>query len=82
MHTSDSQMHNCIIPQLQSTLNVLHLLYYRNKNQHRRGQFWKWLSILKRCLGQIIEELMAGAKSLLSARLLYLNDTLLPRCYT
>ncbi|CAP80097.1 Pc12g04700 [Penicillium rubens Wisconsin 54-1255] len=28
--------------------SMLHLIFHRNKNQHRRTKWWKWLSILKR----------------------------------
>ncbi len=33
---------------LKSEFEILHLLYYRNKNQHRRSVWWKYLSILHR----------------------------------
>ncbi|GKZ58358.1 hypothetical protein AnigIFM49718_004176 [Aspergillus niger] len=28
--------------------SILHLIFHRNKNQHRGTKWWKWLSILKR----------------------------------
>ncbi|KAJ5139102.1 uncharacterized protein N7515_003950 [Penicillium bovifimosum] len=34
--------------------SVLHLIYHRNKNQHHRAKWWKWLSILKRATLNLI----------------------------
>lgn len=40
--------------QLISTHQILHLTIHRNKNQHRRAKWWKWLSLLFRSLGKLI----------------------------
>ena len=39
---------NLDVSQLQETLHLINLIYYRNKNQHRRQSWWKWLSIFRR----------------------------------
>ena len=67
--------------QLQNSMNFLHILYHRNRNQHRRGSFWKWFSMLKRCIGKLIIELSMDDSNRSQARILYMKDTLLPRCH-
>lgn len=69
------------ITELRGTANVLHLICHRNKNQHRRGLYWKWLSMLKRCVEKVIAELVIGDRSRLRAHVLYVESFLLPRCY-
>ncbi|KAJ5415307.1 hypothetical protein N7465_004002 [Penicillium sp. CMV-2018d] len=49
--------------------STLHLIFHRNKNQHRRAKWWKWLSILKRAT----LDFARGVKSHLA--------TVIPRCY-
>ncbi|KAJ5658055.1 uncharacterized protein N7484_001704 [Penicillium longicatenatum] len=34
--------------EISAVHTVLHLIYHRNKNQHQRAKWWKWLSTLKR----------------------------------
>ncbi|KAJ5166508.1 uncharacterized protein N7482_005289 [Penicillium canariense] len=34
--------------EIRATHAVLHLIYHRNKNQHQRAKWWRWLSQLKR----------------------------------
>lgn len=58
--------------------SLLHLIYHRNKNQHQRAKWWKWLSVLKRTtldLGSI--DSVKGA----SAHRQHLALHLVPRCY-
>ncbi|CRL30123.1 unnamed protein product [Penicillium camemberti] len=50
--------------------STLHLIFHRNKNQHRRTKWWKWLSILKRAT---LDFARSGVKSHLA--------TVIPRCY-
>lgn len=40
---------------LHQEYRLLHLLYHRNKNQHRVAQWWKRLNMLKRNCGQVVE---------------------------
>ncbi|CAG7940880.1 unnamed protein product [Penicillium nalgiovense] len=51
--------------------SMLHLIFHRNKNQHRRTKWWKWLSILKRAT---LDFARPGVKS-------YLATHVIPRCY-
>ena len=36
------------VEQVSAVHSMLHLVFHRNKNQHGRTRWWKWLSILKR----------------------------------
>ncbi|MCJ1307010.1 hypothetical protein MMC25_000655 [Agyrium rufum] len=45
------------LPALNVTSKLLHLLFHRNKNQHRTSTWWKHLSILKRNLRRVVEGL-------------------------
>ncbi|KAJ5441351.1 hypothetical protein N7491_003757 [Penicillium cf. griseofulvum] len=51
--------------------STLHLIFHRNKNQHRRAKWWKWLSILKRAT---LDLARSGVKS-------HLATHIIPRCY-
>ncbi|OKL56751.1 hypothetical protein UA08_07881 [Talaromyces atroroseus] len=39
---------------LQKTFSTVHLVYHRNKNQHGKTAWWKWLSILRRSLLKLL----------------------------
>ena len=67
--------------QLQKVQDVICLLHRRNKNQHRQAKWWKWLSMLKRCTGKLTRELENSDTARCSARLIYMEDILFPRCY-
>ncbi|KAJ6120232.1 hypothetical protein N7523_004512 [Penicillium sp. IBT 18751x] len=57
--------------------SMLHLIYHRNKNQHHRAKWWKWLSALKRTtldLGSIDPAKAAACRQ-------HLASHLIPRCY-
>lgn len=60
---------------------VLHLIYHRNKNQHRQGHWWKWLSMLKRCVRNLSREFAGKEFSRAHARIKYMKHILLPKCY-
>ncbi|KAJ5504678.1 hypothetical protein N7463_007552 [Penicillium fimorum] len=51
--------------------STLHLIFHRNKNQHRRTKWWKWLSILKRAT---LDLARSGVES-------HLATHIIPRCY-
>ncbi|KAL4926533.1 uncharacterized protein BDV17DRAFT_154983 [Aspergillus undulatus] len=65
--------------------SIIHLIFHRNRNQHGRTKWWKWLSILKRTVWNLVTSLSpsdegdfrASAES--SRR--FLADRILPRCY-
>ena len=67
------------VTSLQESLNVLQLLYQRNKNQHRRAIWWKWFSLLRRNVENLLCE--EDANLVQRARIRYLNDALIPKCY-
>lgn len=69
------------IPETRKALDMLQLLHHRNKNQHRQAHWWKWLSMLKRCLQKLIDELQCTATKPSDTRILYMRNHLLPRCY-
>ncbi|KAF3935539.1 hypothetical protein ABW19_dt0201923 [Dactylella cylindrospora] len=43
---------------LTAERNILHLLVYKSKNQHRRSLWFKWLQMLKRSLERILSHLL------------------------
>ncbi|CDM37641.1 hypothetical protein DTO013E5_7586 [Penicillium roqueforti] len=51
--------------------SMLHLIFHRNKNQHRRTKWWKWLSILKRAT---LDSARSGVTT-------HLATHVIPRCY-
>ena len=69
------------IAQLQTTDRIFHLLRQRNKNQHRRSKWWKWFSMLKRCVSNLIHEVQAKDILRAQARVQHLSQILLPRCH-
>ena len=48
---------------LQNEYGILHLLYHRNKNQHRTLKWWKYFNIFHRKIRKIIKALMDIEKS-------------------
>ena len=68
-------------PTLRSSSQMLHLLHHRNKNQHRRAHWFQYLSLLKRHLNKLITELETPDPIRANARVLYMIEQLLPRCY-
>ncbi|KAL4801734.1 hypothetical protein BDV18DRAFT_72992 [Aspergillus unguis] len=65
--------------------SMLHLIFHRNRNQHGRTKWWKWLSILKRTVWNLVISVQssdAGAsRSSAESYKRYLSDRILPRCY-
>lgn len=47
--------HRDLYVKLHQEYRLLHLVYHRNKNQHRVAQWWKRLNMLKRNCGQVVE---------------------------
>lgn len=75
--------------QLQKIYATLHLAFHRNKNQHGRCAWWKWLSILRRTVLKLFNaaerqqqpqrrDAIAGTIKNLAA---HLNEHVIPRCY-
>ena len=73
--------------------SLLRLIHHRNKNQHGRSKWWKWLSILNRTLWKLLQAVEAEQQQLsgpgsTQASLLsvekykeYLAVHAIPRCY-
>ncbi|KAJ5545351.1 hypothetical protein N7535_006259 [Penicillium sp. DV-2018c] len=53
--------------------SMLHLIFHRNKNQHHRAKWWKWLSILKRATLDLVRSDVESQK--------HLATQIIPRCY-
>ena len=73
-----------MIPEISCIRRVtdnLQLLYHRNKNQHRRGKWWRWLGMLRRCFVKLLREIVRGEIASVEARTRYLEEYLLPSCY-
>ncbi|KAJ5882189.1 uncharacterized protein N7529_000861 [Penicillium soppii] len=60
--------------------SMLHLIFHRNKNQHHRTTWWKWLSMLKRATADLARSLDADATSVESQKQ-HLAAHIIPRCY-
>lgn len=65
------------IVELREVTRLLQLIFHRNKNQHHLAKWWKWLSMLKRCLLELPHEKPTAVK----ARVTYMSDFLMPRCH-
>lgn len=63
--------------EISAVHSVLHLIYHRNKNQHQRAKWWKWLSTLKRTTLDL-ESLDSAAVERYQQ---HLAMHLIPRCY-
>lgn len=46
---------NDLVNRLHQEYRILHLVYHRNKNQHRVSKWWREFSILKRNVTQVLE---------------------------
>lgn len=75
--------------QLEKIYATLHLAFHRNKNQHGKCAWWKWLAILRRTVLKLLNaaerqeqpqrrDSIADVVRNLAA---YLNDHVIPRCY-
>ncbi|KAI9677583.1 MAG: hypothetical protein M1817_006537 [Caeruleum heppii] len=42
------------LSELRTNAHLLQLIYHRNKNQHRRSTWWKWLSQLRRHMARLL----------------------------
>lgn len=81
MQSSIIKMNPNIILQFQQTSKLLELFHHRNKNQHRRAKWWKWVATLKRCVNKLVEELEASDQARSHSRMTFMKDVLLPKCY-
>lgn len=68
--------------------SMLHLIYHRNKNQHGKTKWWKWLSILKRVtlnlarsLDQKLLRPYDEIDSSIESHKRYMAMQVVPKCY-
>lgn len=65
--------------------SMLHLIFHRNRNQHGKTKWWKWLSILKRSVWNLALTLGPSNKENTQPSVetckRYLADYIVPRCY-
>ncbi len=82
---------------LITTHQLLHLTFHRNKNQHRRAKWWKWLALLRKAVGGLVEMLGEGREDAKSGdggpagagkweeeweqRVKYLREWIVPKCF-
>ncbi|KAF8538221.1 hypothetical protein BDD12DRAFT_885819 [Trichophaea hybrida] len=78
---------------LRDDRDLLHLLFHRNKNQHRLLKWWQWISTLRRNLNKLLSEhdLITSAKTTPSRnvavamymqRLGFIRKVVVPSAYT
>ncbi|AET39286.1 Rmp1p Ecym_4219 [Eremothecium cymbalariae DBVPG len=61
---SEFQFDNAnIVDALNQEFRVIHLLYHRNKNQHRVSVWWKQFNMFKRSVAQVLEVLSKREKT-------------------
>lgn len=70
--------------EFQSEVQILHLIYHRNKNQHRQAKWWKYFSILHRRCNQLV--VLTNSKdhdnsTKIASIAHYLVIKLIPTCY-
>ncbi|KAJ5719567.1 hypothetical protein N7493_007145 [Penicillium malachiteum] len=63
--------------EISAVHSILHLIYHRNKNQHKSTKWWKWLSMLKRTTAELGSLDAVAAESYQQ----HLATHLIPRCY-
>ncbi|KAL4871960.1 hypothetical protein BDV12DRAFT_3796 [Aspergillus spectabilis] len=64
--------------------SILHLIFHRNKNQHGGTKWWKWLSILKRTVWNLVVSLKPNNQGNSHSSESYkrrLSDQIIPKCY-
>lgn len=64
--------------EIRAVHSLLHLIYHRNKNQHQRAKWWKWLSLLKRTA---LDLGSTDSINGVSVHRQHLALHLVPRCY-
>jgi ribonuclease MRP protein subunit RMP1 len=72
-------MANHALEALQSEVQIIHLLYHRNRNQHRQAKWWKYFSILHRRCMQLAHTPSTTEQT--SAVATYLVDKICPVAY-
>ncbi|KAL4976196.1 hypothetical protein BDW66DRAFT_59310 [Aspergillus desertorum] len=65
--------------------SMLHLISHRNRNQHGRTKWWKWLSILKRAVRNLAMSLSSSKQgdfhTCAESYRWHLANRILPKCY-
>lgn len=76
------------VEEVSAVHSMLHLVFHRNKNQHGRTRWWKWLSILKRLTLNLAKSLeqksslsYGGNDSPVDMHKRHLAMHVAPRCY-
>lgn len=71
------------ISRVREEYNILHIIFHRNKNQHRRSKWWKWLVKLKTATLSLLA--IGSNQELVDRRLLHLAEFfhahVVPGCY-
>ncbi|KAI5849481.1 hypothetical protein DFP73DRAFT_295400 [Morchella snyderi] len=65
---------------LQPESDLLHLLFHRNKNQHRSGKWWKWFGMLRRSIRKLLNPSEEDGDA--NKRVEYMRRVLVPSCYS
>lgn len=82
------------LKELSSIIQILHLTYHRNKNQHRLAKWWKEFSQLRRNVMKFSHEIeqesklksleskhAEAARIAVEQRVAFLEESLIPSCY-
>lgn len=69
------------LSQIDKSLEVIQLLYSRNKNQHRHARWWVSFSALRRCMLKLSKELQIPTQARALRRCKTIEQHLVPQCY-
>ena len=67
--------------EIRAVHSMLHLVFHRNKNQHQRAKWWKWLSLLKHTTLDLAQSLDGARLSAAESHREHLAGHLIPRSY-
>ncbi|KAJ5825512.1 hypothetical protein N7474_002650 [Penicillium riverlandense] len=67
--------------EIHAVHSMLHLVFHRNKNQHQRAKWWKWLSLLKHTTLDLAQSLDGARLNVAESHRQHLVTHLIPRCY-
>lgn len=67
--------------EIRAVHSMLHLVFHRNKNQHQRAKWWKWLSLLKHTTLDLAQSLDGARLNAVESHRQHLATHSIPRCY-
>lgn len=69
------------IKRLSRAKQTLGMLHRRNKNQHRRSHWFKWLAMLGRSITKFLLAFQRDDVTSIGAYVVHMEQQILPKCY-